>query len=271
MSDPVLQRVFWEKMFVWKRQGKLAVLDWGGKQSRNQSMARLLELADDCYGLSDFGPLTLSTGDRPCSTDPSCITLGFSAAAGYADIAIPDHVCFGWPEGGVADYAETTWQVADAGAREPRNPGCGRIGADAGPDLPTQAAHWSSLLDVAEDCYSARLKILLHAGRPVLIQDRPWQEWYWDRLRPMQNFIPVRSDLADLADRLEWIRANPLQAAAIGHAGQALALTELTREAAVLRLAQTLERIAAGDATGYVTEDLRAPLEPVLERLGAFA
>ncbi len=88
----------------------------------------------------------------------------------------------------------------------------------------------------------------------------------------MQNFIPVRRDLSDLVERLEWVSEHRAEAGAIGAAGQELALAHLTRDAAVLRLAQTLERIAAErDAAAYVSEDLRAPLEPVLERLGAFA
>ncbi|MGH2860822.1 MAG: glycosyl transferase family 90 [Solirubrobacteraceae bacterium] len=297
VSDPVLQGVFWERLFIWKRQGKLAVLDWGGFQSRHDAMVRLLELTDDIYGLPELGPLTISTSDRPCSTDRGCISLGFSAADGYEDVAIPDFVFDSWPETGIADYAETTWEVADAGAAAPQQARCGWIGdpiqqerrhqlleiAAARPDLielddgsqltlPQQTGRWSSLIDVEGDGYSGRLKLLLHSGRPVLIHDRPWHEWYWGELEPMQNYIPVKRDLSDLVERLEWTRDNPAAAQAIGRAGQALALEKLTRDAAVLQLARTLERLAGENSeAGYVAADLRGPLEPVLERLGAFA
>jgi hypothetical protein len=285
VSDPVLQDVFWEKMFVWKRQGKLAVLDWGGRQSRNQAMARLIELTDDTYGLPEFGPLTISTGVQPSNVDPTCVCLGFSAANGYADIAIPDFLFDGWAETGVADYAETTWEVADAGAADPLQRRCGWIGdptlgavrarlmdisrshdhlldarsldwdspdrvrSPIDPDatvphnfmtLPEQVRRWAWLIDVEGGGYSSRLKILLHSGRPVFIQERPYHEWYWEHLQPMVNFIPVRRDLCDLVEKLQWAREHPEQAAEIGRAGQALALTRLTREAAVLQLAQML-------------------------------
>lgn len=272
VSDPVLEQVFWERMFIWKRQGRLAVLDWGGRQSRNQAMARLLELADDVYALPEFGPLTINTSGHPANVDPECVCLGFCEADGYAEIAIPDFVFDSFPETGVADYAETTWEVADAGAGAPQQPGCGWIDGGTELTLPEQAARWSGLLDLATGGYSARLKILLHSGRPVFIQDRPWHEWYWDQLEPMQNFIPVRRDLSDLLERQQWARTHPEQAAAIGRAGQELALVKLTREAAVLQLARTLERLAGAERpSGYVAADLRVPLEPVLERFGAFA
>jgi hypothetical protein len=315
--DPVLDGVFQEQLFVWKRQGKLAALDCGGRSPRNAAMARLFELTDETYGLPEFGPLTVGTGDRPRNQDPACVCLGFSEADGYTDLAIPDFVFDRWPETGIADYAETTWEVADAGASAPEQSRAGWIGdpslnerrdqlielSQARPDLldasgidwstgdrirspidrdatvpfnfltlPQQARRWGALIDVEGSGYSVRLKILLHAGRPVFIQDRPWREWYSAELEPMRNFIPVRRDLSDLVEKLEWAQANPGQAEAIGRAGQSLALARLTREAAILQLAQTLERVNRDHTkAGYVTSDLRAPLTPVLTSLGAFA
>jgi Glycosyl transferase family 90 len=317
VGDPELRGVFLERMFVWKRQGRLAALDWGGFQSRNAAMVKLLELADHTYGLAEFGPLTISTGDQPVNVDPSCLCLGFSETDGYQDIAIPDFLFTGWPETGIADYAETTWQVEDAGASPAEQSRCGWIGdpnlherryqlieiSQARPDLldasgidwatghrirspidrdatvpfnyrslPQQASRWSSLIDVEGKGYSPRLKILLHSGRPVFIQDRPWREWYCAELTPMENFIPVKRDLSDLVEKLEWAQDNPHEAAAIGRAGQALALAKLTREAAILELVRTLERVGREHSeASYVPEDLRAPLDPVLTSFGAFA
>jgi hypothetical protein len=317
VGDPALHGFFLERMFVWKRQGRLAALDWGGFQTRNTAMVKLLELADHAYGLAEFGPLTISTGDRPVNDDPGCLCLGFSRADGFHDVAIPDFVFAGWPETGIADYAETTWQIEHAGATPADHDRCGWIGdpnmhdcrhklielSQARPDLldasgldwgtsdrvrspvdrdasvpfnyltlAQQTRRWSALIDIEGKGYSARLKLLLHSGRPVFVQDRPWREWYWPELKPMGNFIPVRRDLSDLIEKLEWARANPTQADAIGRAGQAMALARLTREAAILQLVRTLERVGREHAeASYVTSDLRVPLDPVLESLGAFA
>jgi len=63
----------------------------------------------------------------------------------------------------------------------------------------------------------------------VLVQDRPWHEWYWRSLVPMEHVIPVRRDLSDLVDAARWVRANPEQAAEIGRAGQEPTQRLLTR------------------------------------------
>jgi glycosyltransferase involved in cell wall biosynthesis len=317
VSDPTLRSVFFARMFAWKRRGVLGVLDWTGFQSRHESMIRLLELADDSYGLPEFGPLTISTGDQPTSLNPDCITLGLCRASGFEEIAIPDFVFDRWPEIGIPDYAETTWEVAHAGADEPLQRRCGWIGnahgneyrsrlielSQARPDLldasgidwgtndrirspinaaetmpynyltlPQQVRRWSTLIDVEGVGYSGRLKILLHSGRPVVIQDRPWHEWFWDGLRPMENFIPVSRDLSDLTAQLAWVRDNPEAAAEIGRAGQQFAIDRLSREAALIELVATIRRISCEQSdASYVPADQRPVLDPVLEHLGAFA
>jgi hypothetical protein len=113
--------------------------------------------------------------------------------------------------------------------------------------LPRQAARWGALIDVEGVGYSGRLKLLLHAGRPVIIQDRPWHEWWHDAFRPMEHYIPMRRDLSDLVERATWVQDHPREAATIGAAGQALAQRLLTRGAAADRWAQIA---AAHDGTG---------------------
>lgn len=49
------------------------------------------------------------------------------------------------------------------------------------------------------------------------------RQWYYDRLIPYRNFIPVRADLSDLLRAAEWLRHNPTAAEAIAARGAALA------------------------------------------------
>ena len=130
-----------------------------------------------------------------------------------------------------------------------------------------QAARWGALIDVEGAGYSGRLKLLLHAGRPVLIQDRPWHEWWHDAFRPMEHFIPVRRDLSDLVDRARWVQDHPQEAAAIGAAGQALAQQLLTRAAAAERWVSIA---AAHDRAGgpWAPPEVMAALGADLDGLG---
>jgi hypothetical protein len=133
--------------------------------------------------------------------------------------------------------------------------------------LPEQAARWSALVDIEGMGYSGRLKILLHSGRPVLLQDRPWREWWWDHLLPMKHYIPVQRDLSDLVERARWVQDHPNEAAQIGRAGQKLAQRLLTRTSAVNEWARILWLAAQTRHNPWTSPDLQEALTPVMREL----
>ncbi len=53
--------------------------------------------------------------------------------------------------------------------------------------------------------------------------DFGFRQWYYDRLKPFEHYIPVRSDLSDLFEKVDWARSNPGEACEIAKAGQSLA------------------------------------------------
>jgi len=134
--------------------------------------------------------------------------------------------------------------------------------------LDEQARRWSALLDVEGKGYSGRLKLLLHSGRPVLVQDRPWREWFWNRLVPMEHFVPVRRDLSDLVTQARWVQQHPQEAEAVGRAGQQLAQRLLTRRSAVEQWSRVLTDASRSPAQSWAPPALQEALEPVLHRLG---
>ena len=147
----------------------------------------------------------------------------------------------------------------------PRNAEGAQLGTATGTHLTLadQVGRWSALVDVEGIGYSGRLKVLLHAGRPVLVQDRPWHEWWEDDFRPMEHYIPVQRDLTDLLDRVRWVQAHREEAAAIGAAGQDLAQRRLTSAAAAERWAAVVD--AHGATHGpWAPPELRRALEPHL-------
>ena len=64
------------------------------------------------------------------------------------------------------------------------------------------------------------LKLL--SGSPVVKVESAWgfRQWYYDRLVPWVNYVPVRSDLADFIEAVEWIKAHDDEAQKIGQAGR---------------------------------------------------
>lgn len=72
-----------------------------------------------------------------------------------------------------------------------------------------------------------------------------YRQWYYHRLEPWKTHVPVRADLADLTEKVEWCRAHSAECAEIAATGQALALT-MTAESeikdAIERINQRLDR-----------------------------
>ena len=67
----------------------------------------------------------------------------------------------------------------------------------------------------------------LLSGSPVLKVASPGQyrQWYYDRLKPWINYVPVASDLSDLVENVTWLRHHDSYAQEIGQRGKALALS----------------------------------------------
>jgi hypothetical protein len=88
----------------------------------------------------------------------------------------------------------------------------------------------------------------LHFGCCVLkvASRHGYRQWYYDRLIPWEHFVPVKADLSDFAEQVEWVRANDSRAAEIAAAGQAFARA-LTFEATRLEAVELITANAAFD------------------------
>ncbi len=81
----------------------------------------------------------------------------------------------------------------------------------------------------------------LLTGSPVVkvASAAGYRQWYYDRLIPWVNFVPVAADMSDLVEKVEWLMANDAEAQRIGAAGRALALS-MTVPAELRRARQTI-------------------------------
>lgn len=86
-------------------------------------------------------------------------------------------------------------------------------GKKFGIDIDGVTNTWSNLL--------VRMKL----GCCVLKVDSEYgyRQWYYDRIRPWEHFVPVRADLSDLADKVEWLRNHDTEAQDIALRAQAVA------------------------------------------------
>lgn len=69
-------------------------------------------------------------------------------------------------------------------------------------------------------------------------------QWYYHKIAPWEHFVPIKADLSDLAEQIDWVKSNPAKAKAIAAQGQAFAKT-LTFESECAAAAQAIEERAA--------------------------
>jgi hypothetical protein len=68
-------------------------------------------------------------------------------------------------------------------------------------------------------------KLLSGAAVLKVTSARGFRQWYYDRLKPWVNSVPVGSNMHDLIDKVRWLRAHDDAARQIGERGAALAET----------------------------------------------
>ena len=73
------------------------------------------------------------------------------------------------------------------------------------------------LIDIGGNGYSGRLKYLLFSKRPLLLVDRNYVEYFHNDLIPYKHYIPVKMDLSDLLEKVEWMRNNYAQSLEIAN------------------------------------------------------
>ena len=69
--------------------------------------------------------------------------------------------------------------------------------------------------------------IRLHLGCCVLKVDSQhgFRQWYYDRIRAWEHFVPVKADMTDLIEKIEWVRSNDARAREIAENGRRFART----------------------------------------------
>ena len=72
-----------------------------------------------------------------------------------------------------------------------------------------EQAKYKYLIDTRGNGWSGRLQTLLKLGRVIFVADRPYREWYFDRLIPMKHYVPIEEDMSDLLEKYFFMEHHP--------------------------------------------------------------
>ena len=62
-----------------------------------------------------------------------------------------------------------------------------------------------------------RLPYLMAGNSLVLKQDSGYYEHFYKEMKPWVHYVPVRADLSDLEEKIEWARANDEKVSCFHH------------------------------------------------------
>jgi hypothetical protein len=102
-------------------------------------------------------------------------------------------------------------------------------------------------IDGNTNAWSALFRKLL-SGSPVLKVASPFgfRQWYYDKLVPWMNYVPVTADMTDLVEKVRWLMSHGQHAKCIGEAGRELALS-LDYDIEVERAAKRIDGVLGSD------------------------
>ena len=104
---------------------------------------------------------------------------------------------------------------------------------------------YAALVDLPAAGFSARLPFLLASGRPLIIVERPQEQWfYWDvdgeGISPWVHYVPSAATTDGLAAAWMWIQDHPADAHAMAARAQHYVLYNLSTEVVLCRFATRL-------------------------------
>ena len=83
------------------------------------------------------------------------------------------------------------------------------------------------VVNVGNNGFADRVKILLSMGNVIFFHTSGWKEWYYSALVPWVHYVPVRHDFSDLCEKHELLSRSPEAAATISRNAQKFFETNL--------------------------------------------
>ena len=255
----------------------LLIKNWGGYETRNDSMYLLIKETWETYLKSKLDnnkkiELRIYTGDNyPKSSVKNSVAMAGTQEDFNNNNLVPSFVFHDWRQVGIHNYSDKINSIIEASKKKWTDDRVFWIG--------NPATHWSRpklidyskkhpdttlftdvmwvnnnnldmskttptfvsledhtkyrvLFDARPNGYSGRLPFLLATKRPVIIQKRTNEQWYFydGTFKPWIHYIPCEENLSDLEKTINWTFDNPEEAEKIGQNGYNYVIKYLTHD-----------------------------------------
>jgi hypothetical protein len=97
-----------------------------------------------------------------------------------------------------------------------------------GPTPPEGFLNYKYQIDIDgnSNAWAGLIQKLLTGGAVLKVESpHGFRQWYYDRLEPFENYVPVAADMSDLFEKIEWLKSHDGKAREIGENGRALAMS----------------------------------------------
>lgn len=112
------------------------------------------------------------------------------------------------------------------------------------------------LLQLDGNTISGRSSHILHSGSTMFKPDSVFSEWSYHLLRPWIHYVPVRENLDDLIEQIEWAKRNPKSAECIARNAKRFAEKHIRKEMTACVWWRLFSELARKQPQGSRTEGL---------------
>jgi hypothetical protein len=107
------------------------------------------------------------------------------------------------------------------------------------PLTPQEQCEYKYIINVEGHVCAFRLSLELEMGCCILLVESDYKLWYSHLLKPYEHYVPVKSDLSDLLEKVEWCKAHDMKCKKIAYNARKFSSLYLTKEG-ILNYLETL-------------------------------
>lgn len=108
---------------------------------------------------------------------------------------------------------------------------------------PTEQAKYKYIVNVDGNVSAFRLSLELGMGSVILLVDSPHELWYHNKLKEYVHYVPVKRDLSDLYEQIEWCKNHDTECEQIAKNALAFYNEYLSKESILTYMKEVLESI----------------------------